>query len=245
MTIFRSILFFLWFAAISVVAHIAALPTLMLPRRVIVWTARKWSAANLWGLRVFAGLEYEVRGTIPTQGVLIASKHMSMWDTLALYALLDDAAVVIKRELLNVPFYGWFANKAGMIAIDRNAHASALRKMAEQARGVAADGRSIVIFPEGTRKNPGAAPDYKPGVAGLYTQLGLPCVPVALNSGLFWTGPGGFVKKSGAIVIEFLPPIPAGLKRAEFMRTLEQRTEEATAKLVTEGRKLLEKRDRT
>jgi 1-acyl-sn-glycerol-3-phosphate acyltransferase len=243
-TIFRSILFFLWFAIISVIAHIAALPALVLPRRVMVWAARKWSAANLWGLRVFAGLEYEVRGTIPTQGVLIASKHMSMWDTLALYALLDDAAVVIKRELLNVPFYGWFASKAGMIAVDRDAHASALRKMAEQAREIAAEGRSIVIFPEGTRKNPGATPDYKPGVAGLYTQLGLPCVPVALNSGLFWTGPGGFVKKSGTIVVEFLPPIPAGLKRAEFMRTLEQHIEEVTAKLVAEGRNLLERHSR-
>ncbi len=244
-TLFRSALFFLWFAAVSIIAHIAALPALLLPRCVIVWAARKWSAANLWGLKVFAGLDYEVRGTIPTQGVLIAAKHMSMWDTLALYVLLDDAAVIIKRELLNVPFYGWFARKAGMIAIDRSAHASALRKMAEQARAVAGDGRSIVIFPEGTRKNPGAPPDYKPGVAGLYTQLGLPCVPVALNSGLFWTGPGGFVKNSGRIVIEFLPPIPAGLKRAEFMRTLEQRTEEATAKLVAEGRNLLERRSRT
>ena len=188
---------------------------------------------------MFAGLDYEVRGTIPTQSVLVAAKHMSMWDTLALYALLDDASVVIKRELLRVPFYGWFARKAGMIAIDRGAHARALRKMAEQGRAVAAEGRSIVIFPEGTRKNPDAAPDYKPGVAGLYTQLGIPCVPVALNSGLFWTGPGGFVKKRGRVVIEFLPPISAGLKRAQFMRTLEQRTEEATAKLVAEGRALL------
>jgi len=238
-TIFRSTLFFLWFVTISVIMHIVALPTLLLPRRAIVWTARRWSAVNLWGLKVFAGLDYEVRGTIPTQSVLVAAKHMSMWDTLALYALLDDASVVIKRELLRVPFYGWFARKAGMIAIDRGAHARALRKMAEQGRAVAAEGRSIVIFPEGTRKNPDAAPDYKPGVAGLYTQLGIPCVPVALNSGLFWTGPGGFVKKRGRVVIEFLPPISAGLKRAQFMRTLEQRTEEATAKLVAEGRALL------
>ena len=241
-TIFRSTLFFLWFVTISVIMHIVALPTLLLPRHAIVWTARQWSAVNLWGLKMFAGLDYEVRGTIPTQSVLVAAKHMSMWDTLALYALLDDASVVIKRELLRVPFYGWFARKAGMIAIDRGAHASALRKMAEQGRAVAAEGRSIVIFPEGTRKNPDAPPDYKPGVAGLYTQLGISCVPVALNSGLFWTGPGGFLKKSGCIVIEFLPAIPAGLKRAQFMRTLEQRTEEATAKLVAEGRALLARR---
>ena len=238
MTLFRSTLFFLWFACVSAIMHVAALPTLLLPRRAIVWAARRWGAVNLWGLKAIAGLDYEVRGTIPTDGVLIAAKHMSMWDTMALYTLLDDAAVVIKRELLSVPFYGWFVRKAGSIVVDRSAHAGALRKMSEDARSVAAGGRSIVIFPEGTRKNPGALPDYKPGVAGLYKQLALPCVPVALNSGLFWTG---FIKNSGCIVIEFLPAIPAGLTRAEFMRTLEQRTEEATARLVAEGRDLLQK----
>ncbi|MGA7710444.1 MAG: lysophospholipid acyltransferase family protein [Rhizomicrobium sp.] len=239
MTIFRSIIFLLWFAIVTAVIAIFALPVLLLPRRLTVWTSQFWSKALLWGLRIIAGLDYERRGDIPVGSVLVAAKHMSMWDTLAIYLLLDDAAIVVKRELLNIPFYGWYIRKAGVIAVDREAHASALRKMADRARAVLAQGRSIVIFPEGTRKNPGAPPDYKPGVAGLYTQLGLPCVPVALNSGLFWTGPGGFLKKRGRIVIEFLPAIPAGLKRAEFMRQLQQRIEEATAKLVTEGRNLL------
>jgi 1-acyl-sn-glycerol-3-phosphate acyltransferase len=244
-TIFRSALFFLWFVIVSVAIHIAALPAFLLPRRVTVWASQRWSATLLWGLKAIAGLDYEVRGEIPKGGVLVAAKHMSMWDTIALYLLLDDAVVVVKRELLNIPFYGWYIHRAGVIAIDRSGHASALRRMAAQGRAAIAAGRPIVIFPEGTRKNPDAPPDYKPGVAGLYAQLGVSCVPVALNSGLFWTGPGGFVKRRGRIFIEFLPAIPAGLKRAEFMRTLEQRTEEATAKLVAEGRALIEKLRRT
>ena len=236
MTVFRSVLFFLWFATVSVAMHLAALPALLLPRRVTVWASRRWSEATLWGLKFFAGLDFEVRGEIPKQAVLVASKHMSMWDTLTLYLLLYDPAVVVKRELLRIPFYGWYIQKARAIPIDRSGHAGALRKMADAARRAIGEGRSIMIFPEGTRKKPDAAPDYKPGVAGLYGQLGVPCVPVALNSGLFWTG---FLKKRGRIVVEFLPVIPAGLKRAEFMRTLQERTETATAKIVLEGRALL------
>ena len=236
MTVFRSVLFFLWFAVISVAIHLAALPAFVLPRRATVWASKRWSMALLWGIKIIAGLDYEVRGEIPAGGVLVAAKHMSMWDTITLYLLLDDAAIVVKRELLSIPFYGWYISRAGVIAIDRSGHASALRRMAAQGRAKIAERRPIVIFPEGTRKKPGAPPDYKPGVAGLYGQLGVDCVPVALNSGLFWTG---FLKKPGRIVIEFLPAIPAGLKRANFMRTLEERTETATARLLVEGRELL------
>ncbi len=237
MTFLRSALYYLYLIIVSVVMHLCALPTLILPRRAIVRVSQSWSAALIWGLKVIAGLDYEVRGDIPQGGVLVAAKHMSMWDTIALYMLLDDTGFVVKRELLGIPFYGWYIGKAGVIAIDRSAGAKALRQMAAQARGVIAEERPIVIFPEGTRKAPGAPADYKPGIAGLYTQIGAPCVPVALNSGQFWCG--GFLKRPGRIVIEFLPVIPAGLKRAEFMRTLEESIEGATAKLLAEGCKLL------
>jgi len=239
MTILRSAVFMLWFVFVSVLFNVGFLWALALPRKVTVFASRGWSRWTLWGLKVFAGLDYELRGQKPTGPVLIAAKHMSMWDTIALYLILHDPAVVLKRELLGIPFYGWYARKARMIAIDRNAGARALRKMASAARRVIAEGRSVVIFPEGTRKKPGAAPGYKPGVAGLYGQLDVPCVPVALNSGLFWTGPGGFLKKRGRIIVEFLKPIPPGLKRAEFMATLEQRIEQATDRLLKEGRALL------
>ncbi|HEY1838009.1 MAG TPA: lysophospholipid acyltransferase family protein [Rhizomicrobium sp.] len=241
MTLLRSALFFLWFAIESVVVNILSLPALILPRRVTVHCSRFWSRATLWGLKVFAGITYEVRGPVPKNtGVLVASKHMSMWDTLALYLILFDPAAVAKRSLLYIPFYGWYIWKAGVISIDREGKASALRKMVADAKAAMAQGRPILIFPEGHRQEPGAAPAYKPGVAGLYTQFAVACVPVALNSGLFWTG---FIKKPGKIVVEFLEAIPPGLKRAQFMRELEIRIETATARLVEEGRESLAARD--
>jgi len=231
-TLLRSAIFFLWFALVSAVLCIVFLPALLLPRKVTVWMSRRWSALNFWGLRVFAGVGFEVRGKRPPNGVLVAAKHMSMWDTLALYLVLDDPAVVLKRGLTLIPFYGWYVSKAGSIAIDRKGGAQALRKMANAAKAVIAQGRSILIFPEGTRKKVGAAPDYKPGVAGLYGQLGVACVPAALNSGQYWTG---FIKRPGTIVLEFLEPIPPGLRSRDFMKLLEERIETATAALLAEG----------
>ena len=136
---------------------------------------------------------------------------------------------MLKRELLRIPFYGWFLAKAAAIPIDRGAGARALRRMSEAAREVLAQGRPILIFPEGTRQKPGAEPDYKPGVAGLYGVLGVACVPVALNSGVYWTG---FLKRPGTIVLQFLEPIPPGLKRDAFMAQLQGRIESATNALL-------------
>jgi 1-acyl-sn-glycerol-3-phosphate acyltransferase len=243
MVILRSTIFIVWFSLMTAVLAIVFLPALLLPRKVTVWMARRWAALTFWGLRVFAGTGFEVRGTLPPKGVLIAIKHMSMWETMAIYYLLDDPSIVLKRELLFVPFYGWYLNKTRMIPIDRDGGASALRVMAAAARREIAEGRSIVIFPEGTRKKVGAPPDYKPGVAALYGQLNVGCVPAALNSGLFWTGPMGFFKKPGTIVLEFLEPIPPGLQRREFIARLEGEIEGATAKLVAEGQTLLERRN--
>jgi 1-acyl-sn-glycerol-3-phosphate acyltransferase len=240
MTFLRSAIFFLWFALVSAVICIAFLPALILPRKITVWMSRRWSALNFWGLRVIAGVAYEVRGTRPANGVLVAAKHMSMWDTLALYLVLDDPAVVLKRGLQFIPFYGWYITKAGSIAIDRSGRGSAMRKMIAAAKRALGKRRSILIFPEGTRKKPGAPPDYKPGVAALYSQLGVACVPAALNSGLFWTG---FIKRPGRIVLEFLEPIPPGLRSREFMKVLEERIETASNALIAEGHALLDRRN--
>src|SRR5947207_2493807 len=145
-----------------------------------------------------------------------------------------DPAVVIKRELLWVPFYGWYAARAGSIAIDRRGGAGALRRMLADARGAANDGRAIVIFPEGTRTAPGQRLTYQPGVAALYQALALPLVPAAVNSGLYW-GRRSFVKRPGRIVLSFLDPIPPGLPRREVRAELETRIETATAALEAEG----------
>lgn len=228
-TAIRSALFMAWFLLLTAVMAIIFLPLLALPRKATVWMARIWARATLWGLEIFAGLGARQIGHVPTDGVLVASKHMSMWDTLALYLALKDPAIVLKRELLRIPFYGWYLRKAAAIAIDRSAGADALRRMLHAAEKVLGENRPILIFPEGTRKKPGAAPDYKPGVAGLYNHLNVACVPVALDSGRYWRG---FWKYSGTITMEFLAPIPAGLKRREFMRELETRIEASTNKLL-------------
>jgi 1-acyl-sn-glycerol-3-phosphate acyltransferase len=234
MTLVRSTIFFLWFAFISVLLNIGFLPVLFLPGEGGArFAGRLWCRGVLWGLKIFAGLGYEVRGAVPPDGALVASKHMSMWDTVTLYLLLNRPAFVLKQELFRVPFYGWYTKKQGNIAIDREAGASALRKMSALARAALARGQAVVIFPEGTRKAPEAQPDYKPGVAGLYNQLGRPCVPVALNSGLFWQN---FTKRRGTIVVEFLPPIPPGLRSRDFMAALESSIEGAQARLLAEGR---------
>jgi len=225
----RSALFMLWFLLITTILSLIFLPVLVMPRGATVWLARFWSRITFWGLKVLTGIGFEVRGAPPKGPALVAAKHMSMWDTMALYLVLDQPAIVLKRELLRIPFYGWYVWKATAIAIDRGAGASALRKMSAAARQVLDQGRPILIFPEGTRQKPGAPPDYKPGVAGLYALSGVTCVPVALNSGVYWTG---FLKRPGTIVLEFLEPIAPGLKRDAFMGLLETRIETATNRLL-------------
>jgi len=231
----RSALFLVWFIVVSLVMNIGSVPLLLAPRLAVVWTANKWARLVLFGLRHITGIDMAVRGELPASArLLIAAKHFSIWETIAVLALLRDPAVVLKRELLFVPLYGWFCAKMEMIAVDRKSGSKAIRRMHAAATRALEAGRPIVIFPEGTRKKIGAAPDYKPGVAGLYAQLGDPCIPVAHNSGLHWAG--WFLRKPGTIVVEYLEPIPPGLARRDFMALLERRIEEATARLIAESK---------
>ena len=178
----------------------------------------------------------ERAGNLPDGPVIIASKHQSSWETLAFARLFPDSAIVLKRELLFIPIVGWAMARAGNIAVARGDGASALRGLVKQAKAVIADGRSILIFPEGTRVAIGAEHPYQVGTAALYRQLGVPVVPVALNSGLFW-GRRQFVKRPGVIDVEILPPIAPGLRREAFMTTLRERIEVATERLVNREQK--------
>jgi len=237
----RALAFNVAFFAWTGIAGTIGLPFLIAPRAVTMRFGQFWARIVLVLLRVIVGLDHEIRGLnrIPRDGCIIAMKHQSAWDTLILPAVLNDPAVVLKRELLLLPFYGWYAARAGSIAIDRKAGASALRRMVAAARPIAAQGRPIVIFPEGTRVAPGARLPYQPGVAALYQALALPLVPAAVNSGLFW-GRRSFLKRPGRIVLEFLDPIPPGRPRRRLMAELEQRIETATAALLCEGEALNE-----
>lgn len=221
-----------WYLGSTVLA-IAGMPLLLAPRRWVVAWARLWITFVLWWLRVTVGLTHRVVGleNLPKGPVIIACKHQSSWETLAFTLLFDDVAIVLKRELLFIPVVGWAMARAGNVAVARGDGAAALRGMVKQARAVIADGRSIVIFPEGTRVAPGDQRPYQVGTAALYRQLGVPVVPMALNSGLFW-GRRKWVKRPGTLTLEILPPIAPGLRREVFMETLRGRIEGATAQLV-------------
>ena len=231
----RALLFNFAFFAWTAIVGTIGLPSLV-SRTATMRFGRFWARGVLVLLRVVVGLDHQIRGLdrIPRGGCIVAMKHQSAWDTLILPVALDDPAVVLKRELVLVPFYGWYAARAGSIAVDRKAGASALRRMIAAARPVAAEGRPIVIFPEGTRVAPNTHLTYQPGVAALYQALGLPLIPAAVNSGLFW-GRRSFLKRPGRILLEFLEPIPPGWPRRRLMAELERRVETATAALLREG----------
>lgn len=228
----RQILFAAWLYLSMPVVAIGLSPALLLPRPFAVGVTRIWAHTVLFGLRWIMGVRVEVRGLEhrPAGAALVAPKHQSMLDIVVPFIVLADPCFVLKKELMATPFLGWFAWKARMIPIDRGGQAKALKDMVRIARERLAEERQIVIFPEGTRQAPGAAPDYKPGVAAIYRDLGAPCWPIAANSGEHWPAKGiGF--KPGLVVFEFLEPIPADLKRAEFMRELEERIETGSARL--------------
>jgi 1-acyl-sn-glycerol-3-phosphate acyltransferase len=235
MTVLRSLLFNALFFAWSMLMHLVSLPALLLPRRATMVLGRFWVRGLLRILAAVCGLRHEVRGreNLPDGPCIIASKHQSAWDTLIWSQLLDDPSYVMKRELLWVPLFGWFLAKVGVVAVDRTGGAPALRRLVRDAQAKLDQGRPLVIFPEGTRTEPGRQRPYQPGVAALYVQLGVPVVPVALNSGLFW-GRRSFHKHPGRIVLEFLPPIPPGLPRKAFLAELHDRIETASERLCRE-----------
>jgi 1-acyl-sn-glycerol-3-phosphate acyltransferase len=232
----RSVLFNALFYVNLVVRMIVALPTLALPHVFMLGVLRGYARSSLWLLRVVCGVTVEWRGRekLPPGAYIVACKHQSLWETFALFALLPDPTYVLKRELMRIPLFGWLATKAGMIPIDRGTRAAALAGMTARTRQEIARSRQIVIFPEGTRRPPGAEPHYLPGVAYLYAETGLACVPVALNSGLFWPR-RSLCRYPGTVLVEVLDPIAPGLDRRAFLAQLQSVLEQATERLVQES----------
>lgn len=232
----RSLLFVMWMYGLMAVMGIVCAPTLLGPRAWARGCFDLWLRLTLWGLGAFCGVRYEVRGAerLPEGPALVAMKHQSMFDTLWPWTALAQPCIILKRSLAYLPVFGWYAMKLNNIAIDRAAGASALRAMGRAAAERAAEGRQILIFPEGTRGEPGQRYDYKPGVAALYKAMDVPCTPIAINSGLYWPG-HGIVRNPGTILIDVLEPIPPGLDRKTFMATLEQRIETAADALLAEA----------
>ncbi len=236
MMVLRSFIFNTLFYTWTGFCTLLTLLTLPFPMKYGYYPQDWWSIGAqklLW----IAGIKLEIRGfeNIPEKPALIASKHQSAWETTIFFQTVPRVAVVLKKELLKIPVFGWYLRKMKEIPIDRSAGAGAMKKMVRLGREAIKDGRSLLIFPEGTRIAVSKTGSYQPGVYALYSMLDLPAVPVALNSGLCWPR-RKFMKWPGKIIIEFLPPIPKGLAKEPFMTRLEAEIETATRRLIKEGK---------
>ncbi len=234
MTYIRAFAFAIFLYVGTLIIGLVCSPLLLASHKTNVKFIRWWTSWILGGFRIIVGVNVVLKGreNLPEGPVLLASKHQAMWETMFLYRLTEDAAVVLKQELMSIPIFGWWNKKLKMIAIQREAHAAALKAMMRDAKAATDAGRSLIIFPEGTRAIPGETNEYKSGVFALYRAMKRPCVPIALNSGRCWPKSGiGF--KPGTITVEILPPIEPGLDRDTFMTELETRIETATNRLLT------------
>lgn len=236
MILLRSLLFNALFYLNTAIWLLIALPTFFLPHRAIIAVAKTWGRSNLVLLRLVAGIDYEIRNRnkIPRGAVIVAAKHQSAWETFALLWLFDDPTFIIKRELQWIPIFGWLTIKGRMVPVDRGAGSKALSMMTARARVELGKGRQLVIFPEGTRRAPGAEPRYKYGVAQIYAAESVACVPIALNSGLFWPR-RSILRYPGTVLVEVLDPIAPGLDKDEFVQRLQDTIEGATARLIAEA----------
>ena len=234
--VLRSLLFNVAFYVNFLVQAVLFSPVLLLPEKMFWPIGRFWVATSLWLHRTILGIDDEIRGieNIPSGGFIVASKHMSAWETLRLTQLFPRPSFILKRQLLWVPLFGWYMWKAHMIPVDRSKGSAAIPEMLEHARRAIAEGRQIIIFPEGTRRPPLAPPQYRRGVTRLYEALGAVCLPIALNSGLYWPR-RSFVHRPGTIRLQILAPISPGLPPEEFARRLESTIEEATNALIGEA----------
>jgi 1-acyl-sn-glycerol-3-phosphate acyltransferase len=236
MILLRSIIYNICFYTVLIVLMIIGLPILLMKRQAVQKWARLWARVSLIMLDRICHLKVEFRGVenLPKGPALIASKHQSFLETFALVLVVEDYTFVVKRELTFIPLFGWYLKGTEQIAIDRAKRGSALAQLVKGVRKIFAQNRQLLIFPEGTRRPVGAPPQYKAGVAHIQADTGVVCIPVALNSGLFWPR-RQFRRRPGTAVIEFLPPIAPGLSKQAFMRCLEERIEPATDRLVAEA----------
>jgi 1-acyl-sn-glycerol-3-phosphate acyltransferase len=233
----RSLVYNVLFYLLLVFWLIIAIPTFLMPRWAILTIARWWAVSSISLMRVICNTKVEYRGleTIPKGPLIVVSKHQSMWETFALLQFFEQPLFIVKRELKWIPFFGWYLLKADMIDVERSAGARSLKDMTRRAGAEVRRGRQLIIFPEGTRRPVDAPPLYKSGVGQVYVDCGVTCLPVALNSGLFWPR-RTFMRYPGTLVVEFLDPLPPGLSRREFIARARTVIEEASNRLVEAGR---------
>ncbi len=235
MIFLRSLLFNTIFYLSSVVIGVGAVPVLLGSPGFMRRAGASWSYFVIWMLKTITGTGWQVRGKdrVPDGPVIFAVKHQSAWDTLFFPAYLDEPAMVAKKELRMIPFYGWYAWRAEAVWIDRSSGPKALRTLIRGAKAAIKQGRSIVMFPQGTRTAPGEIRPYQAGIAALYRATKVPVIPVAINSGMYW-GKRTFMKYPGSIIVEFLETMSKGLDRGHFLEELATRIDSATSRLEAE-----------
>ena len=224
--------FYVW----TLLACVFGLPFMLVSRNRAWLFGRTWGRVSLWLLRRITGTRLEMRGLehVPQGPCIVAAKHQSAMETLALFLPFSDPTYILKHELTRIPLFGWWMRKFRQIPVRRGKGGKRLEQMVDHSRRAVAEGRQILIFPEGTRRRPGEAPQYKYGVTRLYDELGVPCVPVAINAGVFWPR-RQIALFPGVAVMQFLPPIPPGLPKAEFAERLESTIEDASNSLLLEA----------
>lgn len=234
--VLRSIVYNVVFLVLILSMMILLSPVLLFGQRAEMAIVRLWSRLSMWLHTAVTGVRHEYRhfDRLPPGGCIVAAKHQSTWETIALIPFFRHPAFILKRELIWLPFFGWWAWRAGMIPVDRGKGSQALIDMVAKARAATDAGREIVIFPEGTRREAGDEPRYKIGIAHLYRDLGVPVVPIALNSGVYWPR-RSIVQRPGTIVAEMLEPIPPGLDPREMFRRLQEDLEAACDRLLVEA----------
>jgi 1-acyl-sn-glycerol-3-phosphate acyltransferase len=213
MALLRSLLFAAIFYPATVLWVLAGLIATLFGRRPTLAVVLSWVDLHHWLTAHVLGIRTHVEGVIPTGPYLIAVKHQSMFETLEMVRLTNLPVIVMKKELADIPLFGFMTRRYGVIPVERSAGAKALRNMVAEGKEAVASGRPVIIFPEGTRVSPGESPPLRPGFAGLYRALCLPVVPVAVDSGRLWGR--GFVKRRGTVTFRIGETIPAGLGRGE------------------------------
>lgn len=210
-----------WLAISLTVLGIVLSPLMLFGEKAARQAPKIWIQSSLFMLRVLTGISHRIEGDnkLPIGGALVAANHQSVWETMALYALLPSPVAILKEELLDIPMFGWWARATGNIAVDRKGAVKALRDMQRKSAEKIAAGNQVIIFPEGTRVKPGEKTKLKPGAAGIYAAIDAPCIPVSHDAGRFWHHPG-IEKTPGQITLRIGNPIPQGLERKEFMAAL-------------------------
>lgn len=236
MIFLRSFVYAIWFYLTIVVVGLACMGPSLASRGAAMSAIRFWVGLQRLALRFVCGIKTEFRGMehMPREACIIAMKHQSTYDTMAPFLFIRDPVFILKKELLKAPIFNVYASRVG-VPIDRGGGLRTMKAMLAAAKLATGAGRQIVIFPEGTRQLVDAPANLKPGVVAMYNELGLPVVPVALNTGLCWKG-AGFIRRPGHVVFEVLKPIPPGMERRAFMQRLKDALDPATARLVAEGR---------